>query len=942
MFKSKMRNIGISALLGAGLLAGGSAEAYNLRLGSVDIQIDTISSIGMTYRVADRETDLLAEGNGGRPTTTPLSEAGYAYAAVADMGLAAGVAAGLEGQALLDTANGISGAAFIASALRPDTGQDCGTGGNLSAYAKSYGTFCQGYEADFNKDLDESDAGYNYSSSINTDDGRLNFDSGDVTSAIVKVVSDIEADFGNNIRGFARVKGFYDMILDNNSSFERVGLNDKADGPAVMHLDLLDAYLDYDTNIGEVPVLLRVGKQVINWGESTFILGGNSAFSPIDVAAIRRPGAEIKEALLPVEAVYVSASLTDNLSVEAYVGGWDEFKLDVGGTPEANSDVAVAGSAAGGNAAFLSGGNYGFSNSGLFPCSAPGDGSGAGEYDVLPDETAKLRTKLLDDGIVDCSTGTRGVDVLEGYNPSPANTGSLEGNWVANDFAGGYLKRNESEDDDGDASYGIAVRYYAENLNSTEFGLYYQKYDSRIPYAAHKTGNMNAATITAISPGSSATTRGVWGYGCSLMNATAGLPGGPPAGTTVGQAIQGAYADIPAADPDGLIGAFHELYNSDAAFKTSMDDVGFSGAPGLDANGNSSLAAIIDIYCAMSLAQMEGALISNNPAKNYDGGGQLPTGALNITVGNPDYAAELIFEYPEIEVYGASFSTTLLGWGVQGEVAYRPEMPLSLDSDSQAIGMLTSGCAFRTAGGLASTFEGMGTIRFSTENSPSGDGSEIKCDATGDTIHGFDTSIDVTNWDIGTTATFTRSNPVISFLGADLGVLLTEFAGVYADGIDDYNAPKGAAAEARFGLDDEGEIIGYNVLFSSMCTSGSQIPLNSTFGLDPRGSECRPTENSYGAVLFGQLQYNNVFGTPIGLKPTFIHSEGLHGRSPSPAGGWKKGNSSTALSVNWSYLGSWEGSVAYRWYGTDEVNGLPMYSRSIDRDNVSLSVSRSF
>jgi hypothetical protein len=175
MFKSKMRNIGISALLGAGLLAGGSAEAYNLRLGSVDIQIDTISSIGMTYRVADRETDLLAEGNGGRPTTTPLSEAGYAYAAVADMGLAAGVAAGLEGQALLDTANGISGAAFIASALRPDTGQDCGTGGNLSAYAKSYGTFCQGYEADFNKDLDESDAGYNYSSSINTDDGRLKF-----------------------------------------------------------------------------------------------------------------------------------------------------------------------------------------------------------------------------------------------------------------------------------------------------------------------------------------------------------------------------------------------------------------------------------------------------------------------------------------------------------------------------------------------------------------------------------------------------------------------------------------------------------------------------------------------------------------------------------------------------------------------------------------------
>ena len=901
MFKSKMRNIGISALVGAGLLAGGSAEAYNLRLGSVDIQIDTISSIGMTYRVADRETDLLAEGNGGRPTMTPLSESGYALA---------NAPAGFN-----PAAPTLTGAVAIAGSLRPDaTGQDCGTGGNLSAYAKSYGTFCTGYESDFNKDLDESDAGYNYSSSINTDDGRLNFDSGDVTSAIVKVVSDIEADFGNNIRGFARVKGFYDMILDNNSSFERSGLNDKADGPAVMHLDLLDAYLDYDTNIGEVPVLLRVGKQVINWGESTFILGGNSAFSPIDVAAIRRPGAEIKEALLPVEAVYVSASLTDNLSVEAYVGGWDEFKLDVGGTPEANSDVAVAGSAAGGTAAFLAGGNYGFSNSGLFPCSAPGVGGAAGEYDVLPDETTKLRTKLLGDGIVDCSTGTRGVDVLEGYNPSPANTGSLEGNWVANEFAGGYLKRNESEDDDGDASYGIAVRYYAENLNSTEFGLYYQKYDSRIPYAAHKTGDTVAATISAIDPTSSATGRGVWAYGCSLM----------PAGS-----IDLAYGQIPAADPDGVVAAFRELHGSDAAFAAEVDAAGYTGASPV-----TSLGAIIDIYCSMAQAQIEGALISNDAANNYDVSGQLPTGAMNITVGNPDYSAQLIFEYPEIEVYGASFSTTLFGWGVQGEVAYRPEMPLSLDSDSQAIAMLTSGCAFKTAGGLAGTFEGMGTARFSTENSPSGDGSEIKCDATGDTVHGYDTSIDVTNWDIGTTATFTRSNPVVSFLGADLGVLLTEFAGVYADGIDDYNSPTGEAS-VRNGT-------AYNVLFASQCTSGSQIPLNSTFGLDPRGSECRPTENSYGAVLFGQLQYNNVFGTPIGLKPTFIHSEGLHGRSPSPAAGWKKGNSSTALSVNWSYLGSWEGSVAYRWYGTDKVDGLPMYSRSIDRDNVSLSVSRSF
>ncbi|MFW2436582.1 MAG: DUF1302 domain-containing protein [Parvibaculales bacterium] len=894
MFKNKLRLLGMSTLVGAGLLASGSASAYEMRLGDVAIQIDTNVSVGASFRVADRNVDLLAEGNGGRPTMTPLSESGYAY-------------------------DGTPLAGLIAGALRPDAASNsCGTASAMTDYALSYGTFCTGYEGDFNKDLDEDDAGYNYSSSINTDDGRLNFSKGDITSGIIKIVSDIEADFGNNLSGFARVKGFYDAVLDSESSFDRRGLNSKAENAAIMHLELLDAYVNYDTNIGDVPVLVRVGKQVINWGESTFVLGGNSVFSPIDVAAIRRPGAEIKEALLPVEAIYVSASLTDNLSVEAYVGGWDEFKLDVAGTPDANSDVAVAGSAATGNAAFLAGGNYGFSGSGLFPCSAPGDG--VNSFNVLPDATNALRSKLLDDGLVDCSTGTKGVDVLAGYNPSPANTGSLEGNWVANSLAGGYLVRNEGMDDEGDNSYGIALRYYAENLNSTEFGLYYQRYDSRIPYAAQVAGSTPGVTITSITPGASATSRGVYAYGCSLY------------GETMGATLDSLYGDaeiFDIADPEGFIDSFRNLYTSDEDFAGLMDDVGYSNAsdPG-------TLAAVLNVYCAMSLADIEGSLISNNPGSNYDGAGQLPTGALALTVGHPDQAGSLIFEYPEIEVMGASFSTTILGWGVQGEVAYRPEMPLALDSDATAIGFLTGGCAFRTAGVLAGTFESMGTARFSTENSPSGDGTELTCDGAGHTVHGFDTSIDVTNWDIGTTATFSRSNPVVAMLGADLGVLLTEFAGVWAEGIDDYNTPAGAAAE-RNGTD-------YNVLFANMCTSGSQIPLNSTFGLDPRGPECRPTESSYGAVLYAQLQYNNVFGTALALSPTFTHSEGLHGRSPSPAASWKKGNYTSALSVNWSYLSEWQGSVAYRWHGTDEVDGLPLYSRSIDRDSVSISVSRSF
>ena len=89
-----------------------------------------------------------------------------------------------------------------------------------------------------------------------------------------------------------------------------------------------------DYTIADMPVNLRVGKQVINWGESTFILDGNNVFNPIDVGAFRRPGSEIKEALVPVNAVSGSISLPFDVSLSAYYAlDWEPFELDPSGTP---------------------------------------------------------------------------------------------------------------------------------------------------------------------------------------------------------------------------------------------------------------------------------------------------------------------------------------------------------------------------------------------------------------------------------------------------------------------------------------------------------------------------------------------------------------------------------------------------------------------------------
>ena len=50
-----------------------------------------------------------------------------------------------------------------------------------------------------------------------------------------------------------------------------------------------------------------------------------------------------------------------------------------------------------------------------------------------------------------------------------------------------HMPRAYGRDDEGEFdgnNHGIAFKYYSEALNSTEFGLYYQRYQSRIPYVS--------------------------------------------------------------------------------------------------------------------------------------------------------------------------------------------------------------------------------------------------------------------------------------------------------------------------------------------------------------------------------------------------------------------------------------------------------------------------
>ncbi len=165
------------------------------------------------------------------------------------------------------------------------------------------------------------------------DDGRLNFKKGETFSKIFKGIHDLELRYGDS-GAFIRGKYWYDFELkDEDRLFKDISDSNRKEAAQSSGAQILDAFLYHNYDISGLPGTVRVGKQVVSWGESTFIGNSINSINPLDAAAFRRPGAEIKEGLIPVNMLYVSQSLTDQLSMEAfYQLEWDQTIVDNCGT----------------------------------------------------------------------------------------------------------------------------------------------------------------------------------------------------------------------------------------------------------------------------------------------------------------------------------------------------------------------------------------------------------------------------------------------------------------------------------------------------------------------------------------------------------------------------------------------------------------------------------
>lgn len=175
--------------------------------------------------------------------------------------------------------------------------------------------------------------------SVNSDDGNVKWDNGDVFSNAIKWTGELGWQYGETWGGFMRATSFYDY-----ENQRRDDISSLAKQKVGKDTQLLDFFVYGNFNMGEVDSTVRVGRQVVSWGESTFIQGGINVINPIDVSKLRVAGAELKEAFLPIDMLHASFSFNENLSIEAlYMMEFETTEPEPSGTYFSGNDIAALG-----------------------------------------------------------------------------------------------------------------------------------------------------------------------------------------------------------------------------------------------------------------------------------------------------------------------------------------------------------------------------------------------------------------------------------------------------------------------------------------------------------------------------------------------------------------------------------------------------------------------
>ncbi len=259
--------------------------------------------------------------------------------------------------------------------------------------------------------------------SPNIDDGDLNYGKAAFSKA-VHGITELALNFRDTAGVFVRGDGLYDFAVMDGT--DRTPLSHAARGQVGSYTRLLDAFGYWRFKLGTMPSELRLGRQVVSWGESTFIQGGLNTVNHFDVAALRVPGSELRQALLPDESAVFNVQFTDRISTQLlYLFQWHQTKPEPDGSYFSTNDFGTPG----GQRVLLNFGEFSDQGTDFRPLGGPFIANFQ-NVSRLPDRTA-------------------------------SNAGQ----------------------------FGFNVKFYLPNFsNGTELGLYFLNYHSRLPVISGVTG----------------------------------------------------------------------------------------------------------------------------------------------------------------------------------------------------------------------------------------------------------------------------------------------------------------------------------------------------------------------------------------------------------------------------------------------------------------------
>ncbi|WP_420427559.1 DUF1302 domain-containing protein [Algiphilus sp.] len=754
--------------------------------------------------------------------------------------------------------------------------------------------------------------------SVNGDDGNLNYDQWDIVQAPFRINQDFTLSFGN-FGVFGRWLWFYDFENNDFTEFapNRITPDNLDDVVITDDPRISNRYLDavfgpggevrskrtqgrtleqigtnfqlLDLNffgripldlpfIGEKDLIFRLGRQTVNWGESTvLVINSVNQANPANVNNLFRTGFTLDEVFTPVGMAFASINLTNTLSLEAYYQyEWDSVEIPPQGS-------------------FFSFLDFGTPNIGQQPQS---DRLAPGAFDG--------QTRFPSDEVVVGSFNSSFGGAAEDPFFLGANLDNALSTLTPTTASIPRLPDDKARDQ---GQWGVGLKWFLPNLNfGTEFGFFFMNYHSKLPY-------LNAYSTSA---------------SCAR----------------------------PAGNPQGL------SPTTTTEFLQACDNVPLA----FSTRGSVQLATDL-----VSLATQRPGVLAELGLTNLGA----VQGLANLLAGDPNQPVDSIvsfddirfqLDYPEDrKMFGISFNTPAgSDYSLQGEIAYRPNLPLQVsftDVAFAALGPSLSechreevGCAGATA---AEGFNAEGErVIYDQNNFVNADGEnpypdtinlavgalpgvarafpnfilpyrgqDIGTNEAGSFIQGWE-PFDVLQYNLGATRVYGQSE---SILGADQIIMIYEVGATHIPDFPDFDqlqiqGPDRQTTHASAGADGSG-------------ADGSRLACSTnpacSVGVD--GLRFNPFQAkrsefahsfSWGYRIVSIIRYDSVL-PGLSIEPTLIWGHDINGNAPGPGGNFVEGRKTLNSTFQFRYKTAYSFNISYQLFTGGGANHVLR-----DRDNL--------